>query len=37
MSGEERRAMWDAAHARTVAALVGAGLWPAGVPVPAAS
>lgn len=35
MSGEERRAMWDAAHARTVAALVGAGLWPAGVPVPA--
>lgn len=34
MSGEERRAMWDAAHARTVAALVGAGLWPAVVPVP---
>jgi hypothetical protein len=34
MSGEERRTMWDAAHTRTVAALVGAGLWPAVVPVP---
>lgn len=34
MSGEERRAMWDAAHARTVVALVGARLWPVEVPVP---
>jgi hypothetical protein len=34
MSGEERRAMWDTAHARTVAALLCTGLWPAAVPVP---
>lgn len=34
MSGDERRAMWDAAHERTVDALWCGGLWPEGVPVP---
>ena len=34
MSRSERVAMWDAAHAKTVAELVRRGLWPAGVPTP---
>lgn len=34
MSGDERRAMWDAAHGRTVDALWCAGLWPDSVPLP---
>lgn len=34
LSGEERRAMWDAAHEHTVVALVGARLWPVETPLP---
>lgn len=34
MSRSERVAMWDAAHVKTVRALVDRGLWPADVPKP---
>lgn len=34
MTGSERVAMWDKAHASTVRALVRLGLWPADCPVP---
>lgn len=34
LSGAERRAMWQAAHERTVVRLVCARLWPVEVPVP---
>lgn len=34
MSRSERVAMWDAAHEKTVKALVDRGLWPVDVPVP---
>ena len=34
MSRSERVAMWDAAHAKTVAELVRRGLWPVGAPTP---
>ena len=34
MSRSERVAMWDAAHEKTVKAMVERGLWPADVPKP---
>lgn len=34
LTREERTRMWDAAHAKTVDALVMLGLWPSNVPVP---
>lgn len=34
LSKAERRAMWLAAHVKTVAELIKRALWPAGVPVP---
>lgn len=36
-SRAERLAMWEEAHAKTVAAAVKAGAWPSGVPVPTKS
>lgn len=35
LTRDQRRAMWEAAHARTVDLLQRSGLWPDGVPVPA--
>lgn len=34
LTAEQRQAMWWQAHVATVSALVGAALWPAGIPVP---
>ena len=34
LSREERQEMWEAAHKRTVEALVEQGKWPKGVPIP---
>ena len=34
LTGEQRQAMWQAAHEKTVRELKNQGLWPAGVPYP---
>lgn len=35
LSRDEREALWDVCHARTVTELVLIGEWPAGLPIPA--
>lgn len=34
LSRDEREALWEAAHVKTVQLLVRLGAWPAGVPIP---